>query len=102
MAPGKLAFVRRNWLTVVSLAVPALRLFRLTRAFAVLRAARVARGVRLVRVVASLNRGMRALGATMSRRGFGYVVALTAVVTFAGAAGMYAFENGAGSDLAFA
>lgn len=29
----------------------------------------------------------------MARRGLGYVVALTAVVTLAGAAGMYAFEK---------
>jgi voltage-gated potassium channel len=36
---------------------------------------------------------MRALGATLQRRGFGYVVALTVLVLFAGAAGMYAFEN---------
>ena len=44
-------------------------------------------------VVTSLNRGMRALGASMGRRGFGYVVALSVVVTLAGAAGMYAFEG---------
>lgn len=36
---------------------------------------------------------MRALGASLSRRGFGYVIALTVLVTFTGAAGMYAFEN---------
>lgn len=42
---------------------------------------------------------MRALGASLNRRGFGYVVALTLLVTFAGAAGMYAFENEAPSGL---
>ena len=93
LAPRKWSYVKRNWLTVIALAVPALRVFRVARAFAVLRAARAARGVRLVRVVGSLNRGMRALGATMGRRGFGYVIALTTIVTLAGAAGMYAFEN---------
>ena len=93
LAPDKLLYVRRNWLTVIALLVPALRVFRIARAFAVLRAARAARGLRLVKVVASVNRGMRALGATMSRRGFGYVVGLTVIVTLAGAAGMYAFEN---------
>ncbi len=30
---------------------------------------------------------------SMGRRGFGYVVALTMIVTLAGSAGMYAFEN---------
>ena len=93
LAPKKLAYVRQNWLTVVSLVVPALRVLRVGRVVTVLRAARATRGLRLVRVVGSLNRGMRALGAAMGRRGFGYVVALTLVVTLIGAAGMYAFEN---------
>ncbi len=87
LAPRKANYLRRNWLTVLSLVLPALRVFRI---FRVLRAAR---GLRLVRVVGSMNRGMRALGASMGRRGFGYVVALTALVTVAGAAGMFAFEN---------
>jgi voltage-gated potassium channel len=39
------------------------------------------------------NRGMRALAASVNRRGFGYVVGLTAIVTLIGAAGMYAFES---------
>ena len=93
LAPDKTDYLKANWLTLIALAVPALRVFRIFRVVRVLRAARAARGLRLVRVVTSLNRGMRALGASMGRRGFGYVVALSAVVTLAGAAGMYAFEN---------
>ncbi len=93
LAPGKVDYFKRNWLTAVSLLIPALRLFRVTRAFRLLRLARTGRGLRLVRVISSLNRGMKALGASLSRRGFGYVLALTLLVTFAGAAGMYAFES---------
>ncbi len=93
LAPHKVAYLRSSWLTVISLLLPALRVLRLTRLVRVLRLARTARGLRLVRVIGSLNRGMRALGASMSRRGFGYVALLTLVVTLAGAAGMYAFEN---------
>jgi len=36
---------------------------------------------------------MRVLAASVSRRGFGYVVVLTMIVTLLGAAGMYTFEN---------
>jgi voltage-gated potassium channel len=90
LAPDKSDYLKANWLTALALLVPALRVFRVVR---VLRAARAARGLRLFRVVSSLNRGMRALGATMRRRGAGYVVALTVIVELAGAAGMYAFEN---------
>lgn len=93
LAPAKRAYLATNWLTVLSLLLPALRIFRAARALRVLRAARAVRGVRLVRVVGSLNRGMRALGRSFARRGVGYVVALTLLVTVAGAAGIHAFER---------
>ena len=96
LAPKKSAYLRRNVLTAASLVVPALRLFRVFRAIRVLQVARVGRSLRLLRVVSSLNRGMRALGASLARRGFGYVIALTLLVTLAGAAGMYALEHDAG------
>lgn len=93
LAPGKVAYLRSNWLTALALIVPAFRVFRVFRALRLLRAARAARGVRLFRVLSSLNRGMKSLGASFGRRGFGYVVALSLIVIFAGAAGMFAFEN---------
>jgi len=73
VTPRKLAYLRRNWLTAVALLLPA------------------ARGS--LGVVGRANRGMRALGRVMGRRGFGYVAALTVLVTVAGAAGMYEFEH---------
>jgi voltage-gated potassium channel len=73
--------------TAVAALVPELRIFRF------LRVLRAARGIRLLKVIGSLNRGMRALGASLGRRGFGYVIALSIIVTATGAAGMYAFEN---------
>lgn len=98
VAPRKLQYINHNWLTVLALALPALRVLRVVRIAQLARVSRTAgalRGARLVRVVSSLNRGMRALRATMSRRGFGYVMLLTALVVAAGAAGMYAFEPAA-------
>ena len=99
LAPHKIAYLKNNWLTALSLLVPALRLFRFSRVFRLFRLARMGRSLRLLRVVSSLNRGMRALGASLSRRGFGYILALTVLVTFTGAAGMYAFENAAPGGL---
>jgi voltage-gated potassium channel len=93
LAPDKTDYLKSNWLTALSLLVPALRVFRIFRLFRILRAARAVRGVRLFRVLTSLNRGMKSLGASFGRRGFGYVVALSVIVTFAGAAGMLAFES---------
>ncbi|MGI8704931.1 MAG: ion transporter [Sphingomicrobium sp.] len=90
LAPEKGPFLRSNWLTVIALLVPALRVFR---ALAFLRAARGLRGLRLVRIVGTANRSMNALRTTLERRGFIYVAGLTALVIFLGAAGMLNFEN---------
>ena len=95
LAPQKVAYLKDNWLTALALLVPALRVLRFARVLRLLRVARAARGLRLFRLFSSLNRGMKALRATLGRRGFGYVIAFTAAVTLAGAAGMYAFEGGA-------
>ena len=89
IAPHRWAYLRHNWLAAISLIVPALRAVRL---LAVFRVIRFARGARLLRVVASLNRSMGALGATLRRRGISYVVLLTIAVVLGGAAGMYALE----------
>jgi voltage-gated potassium channel len=102
VAPDRLAYLRRSWLTALSLIIPALRIGRLLAAVRVLRATRAVRGVRLVRAIASLNRGMRALGGAVRRRGVGYVAALTVAVTLAGAAGMYALEPHAAGGAGFA
>lgn len=90
LAPEKKAYLKRNWLTAISLIIPALRVFRI---FRIVRLLRGLRGIRLMRIVSSLNRSMRSLGATMKRRGFGYVLLITLLVTFVGAAGMYALES---------
>lgn len=89
LAPEKFVFLRGNWLIVIALALPAVRLFG---AFRIFRVARAARGLRLARVVGAANRGMNALRTSMSRRGMGYVLSATVLVTFLGAAGMLAFE----------
>jgi voltage-gated potassium channel len=90
LAPSKTSYLKHNWITVLALVAPA---FRGLAALRSLRALRAARGMRLLRVVSGVNRGMRALGRVMARRGFGYVASLTALVVAGGAAGVYAFER---------
>lgn len=90
LAPLKLVFLKKNWLTAISLLIPALRIFRIFRFMSFLRSLK---GLRLLRLVSSVNRSMKSLAATMARRAFGYIFLLTLVVTFAGAAGMHAFEK---------
>jgi voltage-gated potassium channel len=93
IAPRKGAYLRGHWLTALSLLLPALRVVRVARVLRVARLLRATRGARLVRVVSSANRGMRALGRVMGRRGLGYAVSLTLLVNLLGAAGIYAFER---------
>ena len=91
IAPAKGRYLRRSWVTVLALLAPA---FRLLTVFRVARAFTVMRGAQLVRVVGGANRGMRVLGRVMDRRGFGYVLLLTLLVAVAGGAGIFAFERG--------
>jgi voltage-gated potassium channel len=93
LAPKKLNFLKVNWLTVIALVVPAIRVFR------VLSLLRFARGLALTRVVSSINRSMRSLRFTMGRRGFGYIAALVSIVALASSSGMYAFERGINPDI---
>lgn len=93
VAPDRRLFLRREWLTAISLALPPLRFLRFTRALTIVRGARAVRGLRLLRVLTSINRGLRALGRAMRRRGVGYVSVATAGVVFVAAAAMLAFER---------
>jgi voltage-gated potassium channel len=95
VAPDRLRFLRKNALTAVALIIPALRVLRFARVARLVRATQATRGLRLVRLITSFNRGMRALAATLGRRGFGYISLLTTLVTVLGAAGIYAFEKDA-------
>lgn len=92
VAPHKVPFLKRSWLTLIALLLPALRVLR------ILRVTRVLRSLRVARIVTRLNRSMSALGRGMQHRGAGYVVALTATVAVTGAAGMYAFERSTNGD----
>jgi voltage-gated potassium channel len=86
LAPNKLRFLRCNPITILALVAPAFRFLR------VLRLLRLARGLRLIRIVGTANRSINALRRSFSRRGLGYVLVSTVLLTLLGAAGMLAFE----------
>lgn len=94
IAPRKGRFLKRNWLTIIALVVPALRIARLGSALRFLRAGRATGSLRLVRVVGSMNRGLRTLRRTMRRRSFGYVLLATIMVAVVGALAIRALEGG--------
>ncbi|MBI4498146.1 MAG: ion transporter [Chloroflexi bacterium] len=89
LAPAKVQYLKTHWLTAISVALPALRAVR------VFRAARALRGLRLIRLVTTFNRGTGAIEQIFRRGQFGYVAALTLIVTITAAAGASYFERGA-------
>jgi voltage-gated potassium channel len=91
-APSKRVYLRKHWITAVSLALPAFRLVRVVRMARLARLARLPRGLRLARLLGAVNRGMRTLAIGFGRRGLGYLTLLTVFVALTGAAGMYRFE----------
>ncbi len=93
LAPDKRGYMRRNWITAVSLALPVLRVLRLTRLVRLGRAVRIGKGLRLMRYFGSMNRGIGTVGRLVRRRGIGYMVGITLILVFAGAAVMYVFER---------
>jgi voltage-gated potassium channel len=81
VAPGKLAFLRRNWWQVVFLVVPVLRFLRLV---AVLRVARAGR------VVSSAVRSSRSAGRLVTSR-LAWLAAVSAIVVLASSQLLFSF-----------
>lgn len=93
LTPDRSNYLRRNWLTMIALIVPALRVFRVARVLKILRATRGIRGVRAAILVTTFGRAKRSIHALLaSRNALGYVVGLTSTVILLGAAGLHAFE----------
>lgn len=90
IAPQKLTYLKHNWLTALSLTVPAFRIFRIVK---VLRYIRFVRGSSILRVLSSINRGMRTLRKSMGKRGLPYVSGITLIVISTGAAGIMYLER---------
>lgn len=95
IAPAKGTFLRQNWLSALSLALPVLRPLRALRGIRALRAARATRSLSLVRLLGGMNRGMRVLRQLTRGRTFAYVSALSVLAVLAGATGALFFERDA-------
>ena len=90
LIPHKLFYLKDNWLIALSLLIPALRTLRIAQ---FVQSFRAVRGLQLIRVMLRTSRGIQLFSASVQRRGFGYGVGLTTIVTLMGAAGIYAFER---------
>ena len=93
IAPKRAIFLKHNWLFVLAILVPVLRLFPFLQALPLARALTATFGMQVIWMFASADQGLRSLRRAMRRRGTGYALTFTAVVILAGAAGMLHFEN---------
>lgn len=86
ISPDRLRYVRRNWITAISLVLPFFRIFR------VLRAARALRAFSGVRALTAFNRAARALADALAWSRAGYPLALAGTATVLGSATIFLFE----------
>ncbi|HXK34564.1 MAG TPA: ion transporter, partial [Dehalococcoidia bacterium] len=99
IAPRKLAYLRRNWLSALSVALPVFRVLRTFRALRALRGVRALRGLTLARGVTALGRARRELASYFRQYQFGYLLAVTVLVTLLAAALVYFLERGANTSM---
>jgi voltage-gated potassium channel len=93
IAPNKKNYLNQNWIVVLSLFLPGLRVLRLFSGLKIIKFANLARSFNLARILSSFNRSIRTARQTLRQRGLRYVLFLTTLITFLGAAGMYDFER---------
>lgn len=93
IAPHKMTYVRVHWLTVISLTLPAFGVLRVLRAIQLVQTLGASGSFSLLGIITASNRGMMAVRRVLGRWKIGYVAGLTFLITLAGAAGMYSFEN---------
>ena len=84
IAPRKIEYIRKNWTIAIAILIPAFRILRIFQSIRLLE---------LASLLTSIRHNMESVKNTLERRGFGYVVTLTIIVVFTGAAGMFHFEN---------
>lgn len=94
IAPAKRAFLRSNWLSALSVALPFLRPLRAFRALRALRAARATRSLSLIRLLGGVNRGLRLLRHVAASNQLLLIAGMTVLVVVSGAVGIWFFDHG--------
>ena len=87
VSPDRVRYLRRHWITAVSLLLPFFRILR------VLRAARVLRAFGGVRALTAFNRAARSLGRLLRWSRAGYPIALAGTMAVLGSSTLFLFES---------
>ncbi len=90
---NRMTFLKKHWIFVLAILVSVLRFFPYLQPFTLVRALTATFGMQVIWIFVSADQGLRSLRRALGRRGAGYALALTFVVVFSGAAGMFHFEG---------
>ncbi len=93
IAPNKSTLLKKNWLFILAILISVLRLLPIHDSSPLVRGITVTFGMQVVWIFASADQGIRFVRRALGRRGSGYVLAITAVIIFSGAAGILHYEN---------
>lgn len=61
LAPRRILFLKNNWITLIALGIPALRIFRMVRAISILNSVRVINSTKIIRAITSGKRFLSSL-----------------------------------------
>ncbi len=93
IAPGIKQYLKENWLTGLSLLLPALRILRVMKLIRYIRFLHSLRSLSLVKIVASLNRNISAIRDHATYFGLRYVFTITAILVVVSVVGILNFEK---------
>lgn len=94
LAPSVVGYLRSHWLVLLSLAIPALRVFRVLNALRVLRGIRVVRSFQLVNTSTAVTRAIRVIDDFFQFSRVGYLIMLILLLTPTGGVLAYYLERG--------
>lgn len=94
IAPRKLAYLQKNWVDVLVVALPVLRVFRIFRVARLARGARLVRALRFVRILMFFGKFIQEVKTILSRHGFNYLFVVFLGLIGLGTVLVYHFDQG--------
>jgi len=93
IAPKRTKYLRRNWLTGISVLLPAFGILRLFRVGRFIMISRFTRSLDTLKLFTSTRRSVNAVRRVLKVNALGKILVFTIILMFAGAAGLFYFEK---------
>ncbi|OGI01947.1 MAG: hypothetical protein A2Y25_02975 [Candidatus Melainabacteria bacterium GWF2_37_15] len=93
IAPYRIKYLKRNWITGLSVLLPAFGVLRLFRAGRFILVSRFLRPLNTLKLLTSTRRSAKAIRQILKTNALGNILVFTIILIFAGAAGLLYFER---------